>query len=310
MTKILKRIASLRLLHFLVIGVVIFSIHTRYERYQQRVVNCLSQSQLDVLATDWARSTGRAVTPRELNRLAAVALDEHMLVKEAMLQGLHKSDAVITQRLLRDAEFLGVEGSVKNKIDAVLAMDVAVGDEVIRRRLIQVLQHSETLLEKNTHASQAELRAMYSNKTELGVVPLRISFEQLFFDSSKGDSRARANQALQNITLTDKDGDVFLDGRYFLNIGPVAMTSKFGEDFSLALSRADAPIGKWFGPLQSAYGFHLVRINEQQKAYRRSFVELAPELEDSWRQARQAQAWQLYIEHLRDRYRVKCHANN
>ena len=102
----MRRFLSSRLLHFFLLGLVLYGINARYDKYSQRFVTCLSQSELQVLAGDWARSTGRVATSIELSRLVDAALDDQRIVKEAMLQGLHKSDPVIIQRLLRDAEFL------------------------------------------------------------------------------------------------------------------------------------------------------------------------------------------------------------
>lgn len=296
---------SSRLLHFFIIGFALYSVNTGYEEHQQRYIDCLSESQLNVLTSDWRRSAGRAATSIELRHLAQVALDEKMLVKEAMLQGLHKSDAVINQRLLRDAVFLGLDGSVKDKIDAVLAMNIAVSDEVIRRRLMQLLQHNMTVLKEGSYPSAAELSAIYTESKELGIVAARISFEHIFFNSNDGEAKAR----LALNALSPDQGDVFLDGNHFSNMTLVSITSKFGEDFSRSLMSINKPVDDWFGPLQSVYGVHLVRILQRQNSYRRSQADIAPELEDRWRRERQAQVWAAYIDQLRDQYRVVCHAN-
>jgi hypothetical protein len=301
----LRRILSSRLVHFFIIGFALYSINAGYEEYQQRYIDCLSESQLNVLTSDWARSAGRVASSIELSYLAQVALDEKMLVKEAMLQGLHKSDAVITQRLLRDAEFLGLVGSVKNKIDAVTSMNMAASDEVIRRRLMQLLQHNMTERERSRSPSAIELKDIYSESKELGIVAARISFDHIFFNLNDGEAKARG--AL-NAHRPDQ-GDVFLDGNHFANMTLVSITSKFGEDFSLALINTDTSVNDWFGPVQSVYGFHLVRILQRQDSYRRSQADIAPELKDRWQRERQGQVWAAYIDQLRDKYRVVCHPN-
>lgn len=306
----MRRFLSSRLLHFFLLGLVLYGINARYERYQQRVVNCLSQSQLQVLAADWVRSTGRVATSIELSRLADATLDDQRLVTEAMLQGLHKSDPVIIQRLLRDAEFLGFEGSAREKIDAILAMDIAAGDEVIRRRLIQVLQHNVVNAENKIEASADQLQAIYTENINIGAVPARLSFEHIFFDARKADAKARAEFALQEKLFDASTSDVFLEGNQFFALTPSSLSSKFGHDFSVALNQKEAPMGEWFGPLQSAYGFHLVRLTERRPAYRRPVAELGPELESIWQKEQQALHWQNYLDELRHQYRMECHASN
>jgi hypothetical protein len=300
----LRQVLSWRLLHFFIIGFAFYSVNTSYEEHQQRYIDCLSESQLNVLISDWARSTGRVATSIELSYLAQVALDEKILVKEAMLQGLHKSDAVINQRLLRDANFLGLEGSVKDKIDAVMTMNMAASDEVIRRRLMQLLQHNMIELEGGSHPSATEINAIYTERKELGIAAARISFEHGFFNLNDGEAKAR----IAINTRKPDQGDVFLDGNQFPNMTLVSITSKFGEDFSLALMNNETPVNEWFGPVQSVYGFHMVRILRRQNSYRRSQADIAPELEDRWRRERQAQVWAAYIDQLRDKYRVVCHS--
>jgi hypothetical protein len=304
----LRQLVRSRLLHFIIIGFVLYVVNGHVERQNQRVLTCLTPSQRTVLAADWAQVAGRAPSANELSQLVNVALDEQMLVREAMLQGLHKSDQVIIQRLLRDADFLGIKGDSQDKIDAVLAMDVAAGDEVVRRRLIQLMQHESALNLQGLSPSNEELDTIYTQRPDLGMVPLRLSFEHVYFDSSRSNARVRAEQMLRENTQDSRRGDVFLDGNHFSNLNRVAITSKFGEDFSLALASSATPIGSWFGPLQSAYGFHLVRINNRNKAYRLPLNELVPELEEIWRRERQAQAWNVYVEELRDNYKVDCHA--
>ncbi|MBW2939408.1 peptidyl-prolyl cis-trans isomerase [Zhongshania aquimaris] len=304
----MRQLIRSRLLHFTIVGFVLYVVNGHFERQNQRVLTCLTPSQRAVLTADWAQVVGRAPTANELSQLVNVALDEQMLVSEAMLQGLHKSDQVIIQRLLRDADFLGIKGDSQDKIDAVLATGVAAGDEVVRRRLIQLMQHASALNLSGLAPSKDELDTIYSQRPDLGVVPLRLSFEHVFFDSSHSNARARAEQILRENTQDSVRGDVFLDGNHFSNLNRVAITSKFGEDFSLALASSAKPIGSWFGPLQSAYGFHLVRIKNRNEAYRLSFDELAPELEEIWRRERQAQAWNAYVEELRDNYKADCHA--
>lgn len=310
----MKRLVSSRLLHFFCIGLVIFFLVDAYDHHQQRYVSCLTDSKLEVLAEDWATSTGRAVRPGELARLADVAMDEQVLVKEAMLQGLHKSDPVIIQRLLRDADFLRIEGDAKDKIEAVLSMDIAAGDEVVRRRLIQVLQHNVWESEKKRSPSDADLNAIYIERSDLGVVPLRISFEHIYFktslsESSSDDASVRAEHALEDGLENSGQGDAFLSGNVFTRLSIAAIRSIFGDDFSRTLSDKNLIIGKWFGPVKSSFGAHIVRITAREDEYRRSLLSLRSALETVWQSEIKVKRWDEYVRQLRSRYRVDCHAN-
>ena len=306
----MKQIIYSRLLHFFILGFALYGIANHYELKQQRVITCLTPSQMDVLISDWQRSAGRSPTAIERSNLVDVALNDQMLVKEAMLQGLHKSDPVIIQRLLRDADFLGVEGTSKEKINAVLAMDVAIGDEVIRRRLIQIMQHNNDSAISEKKPSTDELAGLYRAQEDLGVVSSRATFDQLFFDTKAGNAKERAVQVLRASTQDRESGDVFIEGKHFASLSEEAVASKFGSDFSRELYGANVPVGEWFGPLSSVYGFHLVRVTHIQDGYRRAISELGPELERIWRRQQEAFAWQDYVKQLRARYGVSCHAGS
>ncbi|CAA0087626.1 Uncharacterised protein [Zhongshania aliphaticivorans] len=303
------QILSSRPLHFLIIGVALTLLNDRYTLYQQRYITCVSKSQLAVLATDWQRNTAQEMTLNQLREIEQAALDENMLVKEAMLQGFHKRDQVVIQRLLRDADFLGIAGGVKQKIDAVLAMDVATGDEVIRRRLVQLLKHQVQVSSEVHSPSEHELTVLYHSRKDLGVVPSRISFEHLYFDSTAGNAKERAELALSEENVDMQSGDVFLGGNYFANMTTTTMASTFGEEFLQAVDITSVAKGEWFGPLRSQHGFHLVRITAAETAFRRSQKELHTELIGLWRESQQTKRWQEYVGQLRGRYRNVCDAN-
>jgi hypothetical protein len=55
-------------------------------------------------------------------------------------------------------------------------------------------------------------------------------------------------------------GDAFLLG-HELNLSAPEVARRFGVQFAAALE--DAGSGRWFGPVASAYGLHLVRIEER-----------------------------------------------
>jgi parvulin-like peptidyl-prolyl isomerase len=172
------------------------------------------------------------------------------------------------------------------------------------------LQHSATVRAEIVEASTDQLQAIYTKNKAIGAVPARFSFEHIFFDVSKADAKARAELAFQEKSFYASTSDVFLDGNQFFALAPGLIRTKFGDDFAVALSGKDAPMGEWFGPVKSVYGFHLVRLNERQASYRRPVAELGPELESIWQNEQQALHWQNYLENLRHQYRVECHAPN
>ena len=77
----------------------------------------------------------------------------------------------------------------------------------------------------------------------------------------------------------------------------------FGGAFVDALDTL--PLGEWAGPVESAYGYHLVRLSVRTEAQPAVFEDVRRRvLEDAQRDARDA-ANQAAHERLRERYRVE-----
>ena len=82
----------------------------------------------------------------------------------------------------------------------------------------------------------------------------------------------------------------------------VRIAANFGKQFVAALR--DAPVGKWFGPVHSIYGLHLVRIDEWQAERDPQLEEIRDAVTNEWRlEKRQAIAEQRYAK-LREGYEI------
>jgi parvulin-like peptidyl-prolyl isomerase len=76
----------------------------------------------------------------------------------------------------------------------------------------------------------------------------------------------------------------------------------FGQDFGRALAMVSP--GHWAGPLQSAYGWHLVLITAAQAAPEPSFETVRAAVEREWYAERRATAQATQYQELRAGYRV------
>jgi hypothetical protein len=306
----LRRAAS-----FLLLGLALFYLLEQYHGYQGRVLDCLQQSDINLAAEDFHTASGRAPTMAELAALRQTLLDEQMLVKEGIAQKLYLGDTVIQQRLLLDAQFLGLSGDIADKLQSVIAMGLHSSDEVVRRRLIQVQEHRSAAELKGLDPSEQTLIAIYSDKV-LNMVPKqRFSFEQRFFsrdfDHAEDSALARSALALKALKAGQQnvDSDVFLGGEQFTGLSESLIQAMFGEQFFLAL-KENVPMTQWFGPLVSAYGWHLLYIHTIENLVNPSFTQMRANLELEWRQQRRQALWQEYLVELRTRYRVSCHVQN
>ncbi|MES2126349.1 MAG: peptidylprolyl isomerase [Pseudomonadota bacterium] len=125
-------------------------------------------------------------------------------------------------------------------------------DVIVRRRLVQKMDFLATADARNP--SDAEVEAYYLGHQGAYDGGSDISFTQRFFRHA-----ADAHAALALVK-----GGQAVAGEPFMLPGASVATSRsaiardFGEAFAAAV--AAAPAGAWTGPVKSAFGWHLVRI--------------------------------------------------
>ena len=67
--------------------------------------------------------------------------------------------------------------------------------------------------------------------------------------------------------------------------------------------------GAWHGPIESAYGLHLVRVSGAEPAKRREFAEVKAQVLDHWREQRQREDSERYFATLLKKYDVVVDEN-
>ncbi|MBB3046171.1 hypothetical protein FHR99_000407 [Litorivivens lipolytica] len=293
-------------LHFILIGLFLFFYQGYREENALREMEALDSDTVQRLQDDFIRQTGRLPTPEHMELLIRQELDSRMLYAEALRRNFHRDDQVVLQRLLRDADFLGLEGNDEEKIRAAIELGVHESDEVIRRRMIQRMEkHAQTSTDAPT---DNELKKLYEEEQARWLVPARYTFQQVFFSADRdGFPEQRAERHLTELrgeADVTEAGDPFLHGRQFAARSLQDMTYMFGAAFSDAMDAAGPPLGEWFGPVPSAYGAHLVRVEDVQPARQRSFDEVKPKLVAIWREQEQRIQLQNYLAELRKRYVV------
>ena len=83
--------------------------------------------------------------------------------------------------------------------------------------------------------------------------------------------------------------------------GPV-IDRVFGTGFHTAL--ITIPVGEWYGPIQSGYGQHLVRVEYQTEAILPSLSDVRDRVEGEWRAAEMETMREDLSRAVLNRYRV------
>ena len=150
-----------------------------------------------------------------------------------------------------------------------LALGLDKDDSIIRRRLQQKMEFVSDDIAAQAQPTDAELNAYLQAHPDKFRVEPRVTFRQVYLNPEKhGKSLARdAAQLLATVEPGRRQDRHLGAGRsaharsrvHALPAGEVARL--FGDKFAATLD--GLPPGRWQGPVESAYGVHLVFVSER-----------------------------------------------
>jgi hypothetical protein len=260
------------LLHFLVLGGLLFAAHAAIAPSEDKASSAsavrITEADADWLKEMWTRQWRRPPTGEELTRLVVDHLREEVLAREAK------------------------------------ALELDVGDTVIRRRLAQKMAFLLDDTIQVAEPPEAELRTMYEKQPDLVRSLPRVSFTQVFFRSENGADRARATLAALTggSAMPEEQGDSILLGDSFADQDEQALENLFGHTFAGAVFAL--PLGRWAGPVESSYGLHLVKVTAVSPPEARPLAEVRGKLAEEWRRQRQEATQDQLLKGLIQKYRV------
>jgi hypothetical protein len=263
------------LVHFLGIGVAIFALHgwLAGSPLESRGEIRITRGQIAAMAENFARTWQRPPSPSELQGLIEDRIREEVYSREARALGLDQDDTVIRRRLRQKLEFV--------------AEDVA--------------SHAEP--------TEAELAAYLADHTEQFREPARFDFRQIFLSPAKrgADLERDAAQLLEQLRKSGEAADAALGDSSLLGSAFEGATSRevaalFGDAFATELSGLEA--GAWHGPIASAYGKHLVWVDERTEGRIPALAEVREAVRRALEGARRVEANERLYREMRARYRV------
>jgi len=275
----LRRLLREPLLHFLLIGAVLFAGYAALERERGTAASPkeirLTLDELAQLEMLFASKWRRAPTPEEFQRLVEDRIREEVLYREALAMGLDKDDTIVKRRMAQKMKFL--------------AEDVVAARE----------------------PTTEELRAWFATHGALFALPPRGSFRHVYFspDRRGGRTRADAERALAQLAGKPQDsalavslGDPFMFQDYYADRTPQAIAREFGPEFAQTVLKLTP--GAWRGPLASGYGWHLVFVDSVVPGRVPAFEEVESEVKTAWLGEQKAAAWKKAYDDMRAKYTV------
>lgn len=248
MTRVLRH----PLLHFIVLGALLQALFALRAPEQQPIE--VDAATLATLRHNWQRETGRAPNAAEWQASVHRHADEERLLREALRLGYDERDPVVRERLLRNLAFVFPDRELRPAQALKLArqLGMAERDLVARRRLLQL---AEARLIGETVASDVAPGSSSSDRIELRAI------QQLWFEGV--DAEASALAALAELGRGGRVlGDPFLLGMHFAPQDEAQFARRFGAAFAREVMQA--PPHVWIGPIASAYGLHLLRVQTVQ----------------------------------------------
>ena len=280
----LRRFLRDPLLVFLIIGAGVFALDRMaggvFDPESRSIL--VTREQVIRLADLWSAQIGRLPTAAELDSLVEDHVREEVLVREAMRMGLDADDTIVRRRLAQKMSFL-IE-------------DTVVTGEVSESELAAYFKENA---DRYGDAQRFTLRHVYVSPDRRGSdeEAARVAADILAQLQAEGGGAEPEN------TLWRRLGDPFMLRREYGRRTAGDLAELFGGVFVDGL--ATLPIGEWAGPVESAYGYHIVRLSARTEARPAVFEDVRRRvLEDARRDARDAANRDAH-ERLRERYEVE-----
>ena len=259
------------LVHFLVIGAAIFVIYGLTRDVASEAPNriVVTKGQQEQLLANFNRTWLRSPTEEELAGLVENYVREEVFYREAMAMGLDQDDPMVRRRMRMKLEFILEDLSTQ-----------AVTDDNL-----------QAFLEKHPDKFRAETQ---------------LSFQQVFLNPKKRkDIGADAQKLLTHLNsgaAPDSVGDATLSPHEYKLATQTDIARSLGERFAREVSNLS--LGDWVGPIYSAYGAHLLKVNERVEARQPELAEIRELVKREYLVSLKQEQKDLVYQKLRDNYEV------
>jgi peptidyl-prolyl cis-trans isomerase C len=267
---LLRAVIREPLLHFVVIGALLFAITALRERHSERSEIRITAGEVAQLAAFWETQAQRKPTAVELQALIDERIDEEVLAREAVRLGLDRDDVIVRRRLAQKMAFV--------------SDDLAIVAE----------------------PSESELREYFDAHRENYATPDLYALRHVYFNPDRRPALdADAQGALQRLRRganADEVGDPFMLPRELADVSRDDIARDFGSIFADAVT-GSAP-GTWSGPVRSPFGVHLVKLESHTPRSTASFEDARERVREAYLAQKQREANAALRAKLRQQYKV------
>lgn len=268
---LLQRLLHEPLLHFLLLGAVIFAIWTLLHPAAPGSdihisINAADVQRMKVQAT---RQWGREPEPAMVAALVEADIREQVLYREALALGLDRDDVVIRRRLVQKLESLA----------------------------------QDPLPEPDEATLQAYWQQHVAGKPGAATLTL----QQISFSSALHGAKA-ADAARAALVRLEKGEDAGAGDPFLLPARAEQQTqATLARDYGAAFAQQvfALPVGRWQGPITSSLGLHLVRISDRVAPAKRTYAADREQVKQDYARQALSTAQESAYQKIRARYQIR-----
>lgn len=263
-----KRILQEPLLHFLVVGGLLFLYLSNNDNVAKPEI-VISQGKIKQLTAQFTKTRQRSPDEKELKALIDNQVREDLAFNHGTQMGLVENDTIIKRRVQQKIEFM--------------------------------LNDSIASIEPSKEELQAYLDA---HKEKYTIAPV-YSFKHIYINPEKYEN---VEAFIASLGMQDLDeiylnaGDRILLESEYKHISTAQVARLFGLKFAKALD--GIALGTWQGSVKSGYGFHLVKIDDKSPKHVATLEEVAQEVKRDFRLAAQKKVVDAFYDELLNQYTV------
>jgi peptidyl-prolyl cis-trans isomerase C len=273
----MKQLIREPLVHFLVIGALLFGLYRIANNETSSTVNnriSITAGDIEQMRAIFIRQRQRPPTEQELKGVINARVYEEVLYREALAMGLDRDDTIVRRRLAQKFEFLTDD------------------------------------LSDPGNPSEAELAEFFKEHGDRYQVPGRLSFVHIYFSAGKRGKRVEEDAKNDLVRLRgsasaaaiEEMGDAFLLEQEYKRIALDEIDKIFGTGFAAELTKI--PLREWQGPIASGYGMHLVKVDNSETSRASALNAVREQVKRDWFDAKRRQIKEAAFKKLRERYQV------
>ncbi len=304
--------------HFVIAGIALFTID-RWWTFQEEAAQrdpasqpvVIQQGRVEKIRRDFERRHGVLPNEIEENALLEQEIDEELLYREALHRNLDLGDRSIQWWLIKKMRFVAEDPELEDAELYAQAKTLGLDDDdvVIRRILAQKMRLLAELADGSVEPDEAEVQAYFEENQADWIRPERVSLRHVFLSRDRRGAQldADAQALLEQIADAGPDeadglGDPFPLGRRHRARSKAQLAKLFGPDFADQAIALDE--GRWLGPVPSAYGAHLVYVEERMPSEPSPLESVHNQVSRRLAAEKRAAVLERELARLRDKYQV------